>query len=141
MKKLSFDSPEAFQTWIAAFTADLTGKDIILLDGPMGAGKTFFVKALAQIMGIGEANSPTFALHHRYEVGAKAMDHVDLYRLENDADLESSGFWDLFRQDKGLICIEWAGKLPQTAYPKNWRIHSIQIETAADPKKRVITYA
>ncbi|MCH2533242.1 MAG: tRNA (adenosine(37)-N6)-threonylcarbamoyltransferase complex ATPase subunit type 1 TsaE [Bdellovibrionales bacterium] len=98
----------------------LSEKQVLGLSGPMGAGKTEFTKCLLNILGGEAASSPTFSLHNRYEKGSRPVDHFDLYRLKNDEDLESSGFWDCFEQDSGLIVIEWADRIDKDYYPAGW---------------------
>jgi len=62
----------------------LNPQSIILLQGPIGAGKTSFVQGIAQGLSISEdITSPTFALSHHYNSGKIPLIHLDLYRLEN----------------------------------------------------------
>ena len=103
----------------------LSKKQVIALSGPMGAGKTEFTKCLLNRLAGEPASSPTFSLHNRYEKGDRAVDHFDLYRLKNDEDLESSGFWDCFEQEDGLIVIEWADRIDKQYYPSGWDYYFI----------------
>lgn len=106
---------------------DLAGEGgaslLLLLDGPMGAGKTQFTKFLLEALGSHETVSPSFAIHHSYETGRGLVHHFDLFRLENADDLESTGFWDLFDLEAWIV-IEWAEKLNEfnlrSALPKRW---------------------
>ena len=60
----------------------LAHEDLLLLDGPLGAGKTSIVKGIAKGLSILEpVTSPTFALAHHYLSGKRALIHLDLYRL------------------------------------------------------------
>lgn len=115
-------------------------RTLLLLEGPVGAGKTELVKALTRILNLPESASPSFAIHHRYEnlQSGQFMDHVDLYRLKDEDDLESTGFWDLFAEQKGLVVIEWSDRLNQDLLPLNWHKIRIQIEKPADPHQRII---
>jgi tRNA threonylcarbamoyladenosine biosynthesis protein TsaE len=93
------------------------------LVGPMGAGKTYFVKALAKVLKLKNSdsvNSPSFALHQRYEGKNFNLEHLDLYRLESDEELESIGFWDLFSEENILIVVEWADRIDQKFIPKKF---------------------
>lgn len=89
----------------------LKAGDIVLLAGPLGAGKTAFVRGLAVGLGIDseEVSSPTFTLIHEYRGGRLTLYHVDLYRLERtasgDLGLEEMGAAD------GVLAIEWAERL------------------------------
>ncbi len=95
---------------------------LLLLSGDVGAGKTTSVQLIADLLEMHGVQSPSFAIHLRYEnKHGHVMDHVDLYRIEDDEDLESSGFWDLFSQNKSLIVIEWANRLNPNFLPLDWQ--------------------
>ena len=85
----------------------LKGK-VVLLNGTLGAGKTFFVKCIAEYFGCGQASSPTFTLHQRYD-GDITIRHFDLYRLESFDELENIDFFGII--ESGDTCfVEWADK-------------------------------
>ncbi len=118
------------ESWVEEFSKILSEKQILLLSGPMGAGKTQFVHFLLKYLEGEEPSSPTFAIHQSYSSIRGDIDHVDLYRLENEEDLESTGFWDLFEKESGLIIIEWADRLDEEKYPLYWdKIHLKIIES------------
>jgi tRNA threonylcarbamoyladenosine biosynthesis protein TsaE len=105
--------------------AQLTGGEILLLDGPLGAGKTVFVKGLAAALGIDpeEVTSPSFTLVNPY-AGRLPLFHLDLYRLDEGAaaahavDLE-----ELLSDERAVVVIEWAERLGRYPLPANvWRI-------------------
>jgi tRNA threonylcarbamoyladenosine biosynthesis protein TsaE len=105
--------------------AQLSGGEILLLDGPLGAGKTVFVKGLASGLGIDpeEVTSPSFTLVNPY-VGRLLVFHIDLYRLDvgaaaaNAVDLE-----ELLTDESAVVVIEWAERLGHYPLPANvWRI-------------------
>ncbi len=100
--------------------AQFQKKQIVLLDGPLGVGKTQLVKTMVSSMGGQMPDSPTFSIINQYPCSQKTIYHVDLYRLEDESDIESTGFWDLFREEEALIFIEWAEKIPDDQWPKNW---------------------
>lgn len=108
------------QSWVDRLAVKLSHKQLILISGPMGAGKTEFVRALARNLKVTGVSSPTYAIHQRYVGRNGDIDHLDLYRLEDTDDLESIGFWDLFNKERGLILVEWADRLDQDAWPKDW---------------------
>ena len=95
----------------AAFAATLQPGAVLLLSGDLGAGKTAFVKGLAEGLGISsdEVTSPTFTLVHEYRGGRLPLIHVDLYRLER-ADLDEIGL-DQDLADRGVIAVEWAERM------------------------------
>ena len=115
--------------WVKRFCSNLSNKQLVLLSGPLGAGKTELVKKILQNFGCDEVNSPTYGLIHEYAVpNRENVFHVDLYRIEDGEDLESSGFWDLFDKDQGLIFVEWADQLPESQWPLHWELVSIKID-------------
>jgi tRNA threonylcarbamoyladenosine biosynthesis protein TsaE len=84
--------------------------DLILLNGPLGAGKTVFVQGVGRALGIGDVTSPTFVIS-RIHQGAMPLIHVDVYRLLeagnaaaylDDLDLDTA-------RQGGLTVIEWGG--------------------------------
>ncbi len=104
---------------------NLTTPTLIGLKGEMGSGKTHFVKFLAEVLNMkGEnANSPTYAIHQQYinEEGTLILHHVDLFRLETEDEIESSGFWDLFYDLNCYIAVEWIDRIEPRLLPKNFK--------------------
>lgn len=83
--------------------------DVVLLDGPLGAGKTTFASELVAALGIADAvTSPTYTLVHHY--GGRSgisVDHVDLYRVETLAEVEDLGLD--FPGSDAILVVEWGG--------------------------------
>ncbi len=90
---------------------DLTAGTVVLLHGDLGAGKTAFVRGLAEGLGFdaGEVTSPTFTLVHEYRGGRLPLVHVDLYRLET-AELDELGL-DEDLAAAGVVAVEWPERL------------------------------
>jgi tRNA threonylcarbamoyladenosine biosynthesis protein TsaE len=84
---------------------------VLLLSGNLGAGKTAFVRGLAEGLGIdpAEVSSPTFALIHEYRGGRLTLYHVDLYRLDGAA-TEDLGLEEIAAA-AGVMAIEWPERL------------------------------
>jgi len=91
--------------------AGLDAGATLLLSGDLGAGKTAFVRGLAEGLGLdpGDVTSPTFTLVHEYRGGRLPLVHVDLYRLDR-ADLDEIGL-DADLAAQGVLAIEWAERL------------------------------
>jgi len=82
---------------------------VVVLSGPLGAGKTLFAKGLAQGLGVApdEVTSPTFAICSEYELAdGRRIAHLDGYRLDSTAELEGVGFLDLLVPGT-IVLIEW----------------------------------
>ena len=92
------------------FVANLKARSIIILKGPLGAGKTSFVQGIGQGLCIKEPiTSPTFALSHHYESGSMHLIHMDLYRIKSALSAK-----ELFLEEEeeleinnGLLIVEW----------------------------------
>ena len=85
------------------------GGDTIALIGDLGAGKTTLVGGLVEALG-GVASSPTFSLVNEYPTPRFTVWHVDLYRIEREAELPELGLDDVIGNRRGISLIEWADK-------------------------------
>ena len=115
----------------------LAAGDVVLLTGDLGAGKTAFVRGLADGLGIdiAEVSSPTFTLVHEYRGGRLTLYHVDLYRLDRAA-TEDLGLEELGVAD-GVLAIEWPDRLTHPLAPAT----SVQIEITGDTTRRIVITA
>jgi tRNA threonylcarbamoyladenosine biosynthesis protein TsaE len=117
MFEFSFESHSAETTRKIGFVigAQLRSNDIVALIGEMGAGKTTLVQGIALGLGVSpetHVTSPSFVLVNRYS-GIRALYHVDLYRLDGDADFNDLEL-DEIMHDDGVVVIEW----PQVILPR-----------------------
>jgi len=122
------------------FLPHIQPRCVLLLSGDVGAGKTTSVQMIAEILGMKDVQSPSFAIHLRYEnADGRSLDHLDLYRLKDDDDLESSGFWDLFSEPEGLVVIEWAQRLNYDFLPLNWQKIEVKFEKLNGTRRKIKT--
>ncbi len=120
----------------AALAPSLRPGAVILLSGDLGAGKTAFVRGLAEGLGLDpdEVTSPTFTLVHEYRGGRLPLIHVDLYRLDR-AELDDIGLDQDFAA-RGVTAVEWserlarriAGAVSVTITDRGGDVRSITIE-------------
>ena len=108
-------SESATRRFAAQLASTLRPGTTVLLQGDLGAGKTAFVKGLAEGLGVAaaEVTSPTFTLVHEYRGGRLPLVHIDLYRLDR-VDLNELGM-DSDLGAAGVVAIEWAERL---TYPQ-----------------------
>src|SRR5581483_1012419 len=101
-------SPEETFHLGALLGREAAGGEVVGLSGPLGAGKTEFVKGLAKGLDVTDAyvSSPTFILVHPHE-GRLPLYHIDLYRLEKEDDAAGIGLEEYLEGD-GVAAVEWA---------------------------------
>ena len=132
MRLYKSSSPEATRELARKLAQVLMAGDVVLLQGDLGAGKTEFVKGLAEGFRVEErVTSPTFTLLNIYQ-GTVPLYHFDLYRLEAPEELDNIGFSEFIGGD-GVAVIEWPDLFP-TEMPEEY----IKVELLAgeDPMER-----
>lgn len=107
---VSYDLPtEEHTERLAATLAPLLAPgDLLVLSGELGAGKTFFTRALCRSLGLAEevrVTSPTFTLVHEYQARLP-VSHADLYRLHHEEEVCELGL-DAHREEGRLLVVEW----------------------------------
>ena len=98
----------------------LAGGETLLLSGPLGAGKTVFVKGLATGLGLdpAEVSSPSFTLVNSYTEGRLPLHHIDLYRLaEGASSAHAVDLDELLTDERAVVVIEWAERLRNYPLP------------------------
>jgi tRNA threonylcarbamoyladenosine biosynthesis protein TsaE len=116
-----------------ALASTLSAGDVLLLSGNLGAGKTAFVRGVAEGLGIdaSEVSSPTFTLVHEYRGGRLALYHVDLYRLDRAA-TDDLGLAEMGVAD-GVLAIEWPDRLTHSLP----RARVVRIEIVDETTRRI----
>ena len=111
--------------------------DVLLLYGDLGAGKTAFVRGLADGLGVSrdEVSSPTFTLIQEYRGGRLPLFHVDLYRIEDPREFDELGLDEL--AEDGVLAIEWAEKLDGDARLAPLRSIVVRIAHAGDDERTI----
>ena len=119
---------EETKTLAEYFAEETKSGQIIVINGELGAGKTFFVKCAVSVWGIVNASSPSFAIVNIY-YGERKIYHFDFYRLKNKEELFEIGFNDYINDPDAITFIEWGNLIPDVL-PKS-RIE-INIEMPED---------
>lgn len=117
----------------AEFSKILNPGDVVALNGDLGSGKTFFVKAVCREYGIENVNSPTFAIVYEYS-GKQNIYHFDFYRIKKIEELYDIGIEDYFNDGEAIIFIEWA-ELMDEILPKKY--YSISITLLEDDVRKL----
>jgi tRNA threonylcarbamoyladenosine biosynthesis protein TsaE len=114
--------------------ATLSAGDVVLLEGDLGAGKTAFVRGLAEGLGVdpGEVSSPTFTLVQEYRGGRVPLFHADLYRLNESREIDDLGLDEI--AEDGVLAVEWAERHPR---PPTGAVR-VSIEHAGETERRLV---
>lgn len=117
MEKLIFDvtteSAEGTERVGAELAELLSGREhaFIALYGDLGTGKTAFTRGFCSLASpVDRVCSPTFAIINEYRSGSTPVFHFDVYRITDDDDLYSTGFYEYIEQ--GFILCEWSENIP-----------------------------
>ena len=101
---------DAMRTIGERIGARLRAGQILILNGPLGAGKTTLVQGIARGLGISDSiTSPTFVISHMHRGPAALLIHVDAYRLSNPRDLSALDLDDYL--DEAIAVVEWGGNV------------------------------
>jgi tRNA threonylcarbamoyladenosine biosynthesis protein TsaE len=113
------------------FASELTGGEIIILNGELGAGKTFFIKHASAYFEITNVSSPTFTIVNIYN-GKQKIYHFDFYRINKASELFDIGFNDYLNDNEAITFIEWGNLIPEVLPVKRTEIN---IEVLEDTKR------
>ncbi len=104
------------------YAAGLTSGDIVVLNGNLGSGKTFFIREASVYFDVTSVSSPTFALVNEYE-GRVKIYHFDFFRINKIEELYDIGFEDYLKDTEAIIFIEWGNLFPEILPRKRKEIH------------------
>ncbi len=125
-------STQKLAQWIAPSLAE---SDLVILSGPLGSGKTFFVRALCRALGLPAAQrvtSPTFTLVQEHDT-VPPLAHADLYRLNGPEQLRELGL-DAQRDEGRLLLVEWG-----EPYIAELGGDALVLTFALDPRRAVVS--
>lgn len=130
------ESPAQLGEWVGEWITELAPRQVILFEADLGMGKTTLTQKLVQQLGGEIVPSPTYAVINVHPTPSRMVHHLDLYRIESADELESTGFWDLFSDPKGLIVIEWSERLNLDELPRSWKYIKIRIESYSEQYRK-----
>ncbi len=113
MIRIKTNSPEETIRVAEKLGSQIGAGDIIVFKGGLGAGKTTFTRGLALGLGMKDVvSSPTFALVNDYRGDKITLYHFDMYRINSEEDLESTGFYDYPFEENAAV-IEWSENISE----------------------------
>ena len=109
--------------------------DLIILDGDLGAGKTYFVKGFTDGLHSNDlVNSPTFSIANFYRTDTSEILHIDFYRISTAEEFNDLGLYDYFSQS--IVLIEWGKK-----FANNFEDYFLVSFEINDDNTRTLTFA
>lgn len=121
------------------FACSLRPGDVVCLNGDLGAGKTEFMRGIAQVFNCeAQLSSPTFSLFNIYEGSFSSqpveLHHFDLYRIASPAELDAIGFYE-YLCGPFISIVEWGDKFPEAFPPETGNVF---IESAGENQRRIV---
>ena len=131
-------SPEETFSIAEDLGSGLTGGEILLLTGGLGAGKTLFTKGVLNSLGfdVDEVTSPSFTLVNLYKTENFDVFHIDLWRSEGENAAFSIGLDEILEDENAVVIIEWAEHLGSFAF-RDRKIFRIEITGDGDEIRRI----
>ena len=135
MKQYISHSPEETERIAREIASTLKGDEVVAMFGGLGVGKTRFTRGFAAELAFTQGvHSPTFAIVNEYQGGKFPIYHFDMYRVMDEDDLYSTGFYDYL--GNGVLIIEWSENVLDYIPEDSIRI---EIAYGEDENSRVIT--
>ena len=137
-KSVVCDSPKDTFELGEKIGRELSGGDVILLYGGLGAGKTLLTKGIINALDfdIDEVTSPSFTLVNLYKAASLDVYHIDLWRLDVSRNTASAvGLGEILENENAVTIIEWAERLGKFSFPN--RTISVNIEGDGDEPREI----
>ncbi len=126
-------SPDATRALAERLAGVARRGDVIVLEGPLGAGKTTFAQGFARGLGVeGPVTSPTFTLVRQYPCVLGQLVHVDVYRLEHLAEVADLGLADLV--EDGVALVEWGDVARRALGVVTWTVSIEAVRNGEDDR-------
>jgi tRNA threonylcarbamoyladenosine biosynthesis protein TsaE len=110
--------------------------DVVAISGPLGAGKTRFVRGICRALCTGrDVSSPTFTLVHEYAAPGLAVFHFDFYRIASPSELTQIGFAEYLEREDAVCLIEWADRVEEFLPAERY---DVRMGAGDDPNVRTI---
>lgn len=118
------------------FASTLRGGEVVTIEGELGAGKTTFVQAVCNALGVKDTvTSPTFAIMNTYSGSALEVVHLDLYRLKSARELAALGLEEHLGQPHTVTFIEWPDAVDQVQWNAT---HRIQFTCFSETERSIV---
>jgi tRNA threonylcarbamoyladenosine biosynthesis protein TsaE len=132
--RVTLRSEDNFNAFAAEFARRLRPGDVVAFSGPLGSGKTAFVRAIVQALhGADQSYSPTFTFWHHYE-GDPPIDHLDFFRIEHPRETAELGLEEALDGDS-IVLVEWWRNAPDVIPSRRYEI---EIEGAGNEPRTVV---
>ncbi len=136
-KELFSQSTLETENLAAEFAKSLKGSDFVALFGDLGVGKTAFVRGLASVLCPGAlVKSPTYTIVNEYRKDGRELFHFDLYRIQDDDELYSMGFYDYLK--KGICVCEWSENIPWAIPSDAYRVTIERVAQSTEHRRIII---
>jgi tRNA threonylcarbamoyladenosine biosynthesis protein TsaE len=136
-RSITSTSPDKTFELGAALGAELRARDVILLTGELGAGKTLLTKGILSALDydVDEVTSPSFTLVNLYKTPVLNIYHIDLWRSDTGDAAYSVGLDEILEDEKGIAIIEWAERLGNLYFDR--RVYRIDLAGDGDEPRRI----
>ncbi len=140
IKKAVTDSPEETEALGVSLADFISEREhaFVAMYGDLGTGKTAFTRGFASRLAPSDrVFSPTFAIINEYRSGRIPVFHFDVYRITDDDDLYSTGFYEYI--ERGYVICEWSENIPYALPEDRIEVRILKCDAENHPDRREIT--